>query len=214
MSSGDAERRQRERTEGLVARTTDWLTEVGAWVFGGLLALNLVLVASLLDVGPVDTAILISICALGCALSVNVVGIVLNRLVKDIKYVEVAERLPILQELSEAESSEIEALDTPPEEREPFQQRRSTMALWSSLGLAALSGVLTAIGLVAALWHMAWWVGLAGLVTAVLSATLIGVVFISTKPPVSEADKVLIERYVDRRTREEEPQEREDRRAA
>ena len=87
-----------------MARTNEWLTEVGAWIFGGLLALNLVLIASLLDVGPVDTAILISICALGCAFSVNVVGIVLNRLVKDIKYVQLAERLPILQELGEAES--------------------------------------------------------------------------------------------------------------
>jgi hypothetical protein len=197
-----------------VARTNDWLTEVGAWVFGGLLALNLVLVASLLDVGPVDTAILISICALGCALSVNAVGIVLNRLVKDIKYVEVAERLPILQELSEAESSEIEALYPHSEEREPFRKRRSTMALWSSLGLATLSGALTTIGLVAALWYMAWWVGVAGLVTAVLSATLIGVVFVTTKPPVSESDRVLIQRYVDRRTRQAEPQEHEDRRAA
>jgi hypothetical protein len=214
MSSEDAAHPKRERTEGLVARTTDWLTEVGAWIFGGLLALNLVLIASLLDVGPVDTAILISICALGCALSVNVVGIVLNRLVKDIEYVEVAERLPILQELEEAESSGVEAIYPSPEERESVQQRRSTMALWSSLGLAALSGVLTTIGLVAALWYMAWWVGVAGLVTAVLSGTLIGVVFVSTKPPVSEADKVLIQRYVDRRTRQEEPRDDEDRRAA
>jgi hypothetical protein len=200
-----------------VARTNDWLTDVGAWIFGGLLALNLVLIASLLDVGPADTAILISICALGCAFSVNVVGIVLNRLVKDIKYVQLAERLPILQELGEAEPSEIEALyptSDDPEERVPVQQRRSTMALWSSLGLAVLSGVLTTIGLVAALWHMAWWVGVAGLVTATLSATLIGVVFVSTKAPVSETDRVLIQRYVDRRTRQEEPQEREDGRAA
>jgi len=186
----------------LVARTTDWLTEVGAWIFGGLLALNLVLIASLLDVGPVDTAILISICALGCALSVNVVGICLNRLVKDIKYVEIAERLPILQEVRDAESSEIEALYPPPDERESVQRRRSALALRLSLGLAALSAALTVIGLVAALWHMAWWVGVAGLVTAVLSATLIAVVFLSTKLPVSEADMARIQGYVDRRTRQ------------
>ena len=211
MPSSDAE--HPKGSEGLVARTNEWLTEVGAWIFGGLLALNLVLIASLLDVGPADTAILISICALGCAFSVNVVGIVLNRLVKDIKYVQLAERLTILQELGEAESSEIEALYPPPEERVPIEQRRSTMALWSSLGLAALSGVLTTIGLVAALWHMAWWVGVAGLVTAVLSATLIGVVFVSTKAPVSETDRVLIQRYVDRRTQQE-PQQRKGGRAA
>ena len=48
MSSEDTERPR--GSEGLVARTTGWLTEVGAWIFGGLLALNLVLTASLLDV--------------------------------------------------------------------------------------------------------------------------------------------------------------------
>ena len=62
---------------------------------------------------------------------------------------------------------------------------------------------------------MAWWVGVAGLVTAALSATLIGVVFVSTKAPVSEADKVMIQRYVNRRTREaQEPEQDKGRRAA
>ena len=74
--------------------------------------------------------------------------------------------------------------------------------------------MLTTIGLVAALWYMAWWVGVAGLVTAVLSGTLIGVVFVSAEPPVSEADKVLIQRYVDRRTRAGRTAEDENRRAA
>ncbi len=46
----------------------------------------------------------------------------------------------------------------------------------------------------------ATFVDLAGLLTALLSATLIGVAFVSTKPPVSEADRVLIQRYVARRT--------------
>ena len=81
------------------------------------------------------------------------------------------------------------------------------------MGSAAFSSALTVIGLVAALWHMAWWVGVAGLVTGVLSATLISVVFVSTKPPVSEADRTLIQRYVDRRTRQESEQ-RKDGRAA
>ena len=182
----------------LVARTTDWLTEVGAWIFGGLLALNLVLIASLLDVGPVDTAILISICALGCALSVNVVGICLNRLVKDIKYVEIAERLPILQEVRDAESSEIEALYPPPEEQETLRRKRSTRALWWSSGFQALSGTLTGIALVAALWHVAWWIGTAALVTGAVSAALVTAVFLSVKPAGSEASRDFAQRYAER----------------
>jgi hypothetical protein len=221
MSSGDAEhlkrdRRGSERVAGdaphsqaaarrsatLMERTTEWLTEVGAWIFGGLLALNLVLIASLLDVGPVDTEILIAICALGCALPVNVVGIILNRLVKDVELVETGEMVTALQSFRGADSSEVEALYPPPEERASLRRRRSTLALWWSLGAAALSGVLTVIGLVAALWHMAWWVGVAALVTATLSATLVAVVYLSTKPSESEASRTFTKRYVQRQTQQ------------
>jgi hypothetical protein len=46
----------------LVDRTAPWLFEVGSWVFGGLTALNLVIMAALITVGPADTAIRISNC--------------------------------------------------------------------------------------------------------------------------------------------------------
>jgi hypothetical protein len=52
----------------LLERITPWLFEVGSWIFGGLVAFNLVLVSALLTVGPVDRAILISITAFACAL--------------------------------------------------------------------------------------------------------------------------------------------------
>ena len=109
--------------------------------------------------GPVDTAILISICALGWPVCER--GRDLPQQAGQGHQVRRGGREAASQELHDAESPEIEA-STRPEERESFQQRRSTMALWSSLGLAALSGVLTSIGLVAALWHMAWWSGSQG----------------------------------------------------
>ena len=222
MPSGDPEHLKRDRSGSgrvaddepqsqadvrrpgtLVARTTDWLTDVGAWIFGGLLALNLVLIASLLDVGRVDTAILIAICAFGCALPVNVVGICLNRLAKDVEQVETSEMATALQAFEDADDSEIEALYPPPKERESLRRRRSTLTLWWSLGAAALSGALTAVGLVAALWHMAWWVGAAALATGALSATLVAVVYISTKPAETEVSRALVQRYVERREQQE-----------
>ena len=42
---------------------TPWLVEVGSWMFGGLVALNLVVIAALLTVGPVDRAVMIGVAA-------------------------------------------------------------------------------------------------------------------------------------------------------
>jgi len=145
---------------------------------------------------------LIAICALGCALPVNVAGIILNRLVKDIRDVETGEMVTALQSLGEADSSEIEALYPPPEEQESLRRRRSSRALWWSLGFAALSSTLTAVGLMAALWHVAWWVGAGALATALVSATLVIVVYLSTKPAESERSRALVQRYTEHRLQE------------
>jgi hypothetical protein len=217
----DAERLKRDT---LAARTTEWLTDVGAWVFGGLLALNLVLIAALLDIPESGTAVLIAICAVGCALPLNVGGIVLNRMVKDIRDVEAGEMVTALQAFEEADTSEIAALYPPEEERESLRRKRSGRALLWSLGFAAVSGTLTAVGVVAALWHVAWWIGVAALVTSVVSVVLVtAVVFLSAKPAETEASREFVRRYAEReeRRRQEELQGRQqesergqDRRAA
>jgi uncharacterized protein YndB with AHSA1/START domain len=58
---------------------------------------------------------------------------------------------------------------------------------------------LTVTGLVAALWYMAWWIGVLVLVVAILSTGLVVVVLIHSQPPDSEAEKELKRRYADYR---------------
>ncbi len=65
----DAQARAAMRADAiLLERTTPGLFEVGTWVFGGLTAFNILLISALITVGPVDTAILVSITAFACAL--------------------------------------------------------------------------------------------------------------------------------------------------
>ena len=68
----------------LLDRTTPWLSEIGSWIFGGLVAVNFVLISALLTVGPVDSAVRISVTLFACALPMDVAGIVVLRLTKDL----------------------------------------------------------------------------------------------------------------------------------
>jgi hypothetical protein len=61
----------------LLKRITPWLVDVGSWIFGGLMAVNLVVISALITVGPVDAAVRTATAALGAALPLNVTGIVL-----------------------------------------------------------------------------------------------------------------------------------------
>ena len=76
-----------EGLRNLVARVTPWLIDVGSWIFGGLTAINLVVISALITVGPVASAIKISTAALAAALPLNVAGILLLRLINDLKEV-------------------------------------------------------------------------------------------------------------------------------
>jgi hypothetical protein len=60
-----------------------------------------------------------------------------------------------------------------------------------SLGIAVLSVALSVTGLAAALWHVAWWIGLVLLAMVALTTVLVGVVVVHSLPPESEAEKGL-----------------------
>ena len=92
------------------------LFQVGDWVFGGLIAFNLVLLSALITVGPVDSAILVSITAFGCALPLDVAGISLLRLVKSMDDVGIEDLT--LQSYREAGYPDIEAYLPTRSERE------------------------------------------------------------------------------------------------
>src|SRR5215471_13709391 len=77
----------------LVERITPWLVEFGSWIFGGLIAFTLFVMAALFTVGPVDPAITISTAAFALALPLNVAGLIFLRLLQDLKHIGFEEGL-------------------------------------------------------------------------------------------------------------------------
>jgi hypothetical protein len=185
----------------LVERITPWLFDVGSWIFGGLIAFHLVILASLITVGPADSAILISITAFACALPLNVAGVFLLRLVKDMKDIGLEDLT--LQAFQHASFPDIEAYFPPPEQRALLHKRRAGVALRFALGIVLVSSALTLTGLVAALWYMAWWVGVALLAMVILSTGLVTAALATSQPPVSDAERELKRRLNKRGPRNE-----------
>jgi len=173
----------------LLDRTTPWLSEIGSWIFGGLVAVNLVVISSLLTVGPVDDAVQISVTAFACALPMSVAGIIALRLAKDLMEFGVDDLAR--QTFKESGFPDIDAYFPPAAEPAALLKRRASLSLRYSLAIAAISAALTLVGLVAALWHMAWWIGSVLLVMAALSAGLVFVVFAHAQPPESAWEKRL-----------------------
>jgi hypothetical protein len=168
-------RQSLDAIDRLLDRTTPWLSEIGSWIFGGLVAVDLVGISSLLTVGPVDAAVRLSITLLACALPISVAGIIVLRLTKDLTDFGVDDLA--LQAFKESGFPNIESYFPPARQRPAVLKRRAGIALRYALAIAAVSAALTLAGLVAALWHMAWWIGGALLVMAALSAGLVIVVF-------------------------------------
>ena len=194
----DAQARAAMRADAiLLERTTPWLFEVGTWVFGGLIAFNILLISALLTVGPVDTAVLVSITAFACALPLTVAGICVLRLVKDMKEVGLDDIT--LQAFKEAGFPDAEAYFPDPRERKAQQSKRSVVALWYTLGIALASIALTVTGLVASLWYMAWWIGVVALVVALASTGLVAAVFMHTQTRQPAAETEAKRRYRDPR---------------
>ena len=165
----------------LVDRITPWLLDVGSWIFGGLIAVNLVLLSSLITVGPVDAAIRTSTAALTVALPLHVAGIVLLRLTKDVKDVGLDDLT--LRAFQDAGFPAIEAYFPPARERASLRARRSRVALVYATGIAALSIALTVTGVAAAVWHMGRWIAVVLLATVGLSALLVTVAIAHALPP-------------------------------
>jgi MFS family permease len=177
----------------LVEKISPALFEVGSWLLGGLIALNLVVLGALITVGAIGPSILISATALACALPLNVAGIFLLRLIKDAKEIGIDDLA--LQAFREADFPNIDAYFPAARDREVHSRRRSNAALLYSFGIIALSFTLTVIGLVAALWHLAWWLGVTMLAMVILSAVLVMVILAHALPPETKAEKELKKLY-------------------
>jgi len=89
--------------------------------------------------------------------TLHAAGIDLTLLAHEVEHLRVDDVAQ--QAFKESGFAEIEAYFPPAQERAAFLTRRAQVALRYSLAIAALSTGLTLIGVVAALWHMAWWIG-------------------------------------------------------
>ena len=194
--------------ENLVERFTPWLLEFGSWIFGGLIAFTLLVIASLFTIGPVDRAITISTAAFAFALPLNLTGLLLLRLVNDLKHVDFEEELeqafkgtdPIVREQAASHKT-----------LESMRKRRTILFLSYSLGILALSALLTLVGMIAVLWHMAWWIGVTFFVIVIMCLVFVIIAISTPRPPESPEEKKRKQRYREELSRQAKERRRQNR---
>lgn len=182
---------------------TPWLVEMGDWIFAGLIAAWLVIVAALITIGPADRAITIATAAFALALPFDLAGLILLRLLRDTVRVDLAGKWE--QAVRDA-GFPVDEQPAAPAVRVAQQKRRTNIVLAYSLGICVLSVLLTLTGLVAALWHIAWWIGVLFIVMTLISLALVIGAFVTIGPPSTPEQKLRYQRYWDdmmRRAREQ-----------
>ena len=191
--------------ENLVERITPWLLEFGSWLFGGLIAFTLLVIASLFTIGPVDPTILIATAAFAFALPLNVTGLFLLRLVKDLKQVgfekEFEQAFQDIDFTIEQQATSKKALDA-------MRKRRTGVFLSYSAGILVLSLILTLIGMIAVLWYMAWWIGVIFFVTVIICPVIVIVALFTSQPHETPEEKERRRRYREELTRQAKEQKK------
>lgn len=163
---------QRTRTAWgrVLEQITPWLLELGAWIFGALIAANLVFLGALLAVGRVDQAVEVSGAAMAIALPVNVVGFFLLRLAKDLKQVGLEQ---VTMQAFQEVGFTTEELGPTAVSSELSEKKRAESMLAYSYTLLMFGAALTVVGVTAALWHLAWWIGVAFVVASVVGQFIV-----------------------------------------
>lgn len=179
--------------------TMPWLVDVGNWIFAGLIAFDLVVMAPLIVTASADQALTISIVMFALALPLNLAGLVMLRLIKDMAHVGFSEEwarayqeagLPLGEQLAS------------PQAREAQRKRRATVVLYYSFAVLMLSVVLTLTGLTAALWRISWWIGAVFLAMAVISLGIVIASMVTLGPRDSPEDRERQRRYWQEMTRQ------------
>jgi hypothetical protein len=183
----------------LLEKITPWLFEFGSWIFGGLIAFTLLVMAPLITLGPVDPAILVATAAFALALPLDVAGLFLLKLVQDLKHIGFEEEMAqAFQEVGFTMAEQVAS----PTGLEALRKRRTGVALSYSLGILVLSVLLTLTGMIATLWHMAWWIGVVFFTMVMLSFVIVIVAIATSQPPDSVAEKERKRRYREEMTRQ------------
>lgn len=184
----------------LLEKGMPWLFDVGSWVFGGLIAFTLLIITALITVGPVDLPIKVATAALALALPLDVTGLVLLRLVQDMKPGRFEEEVSrTFQDAGLApDDLQIPSLTS----LQAMRIRGTQIALWFAFSILGLCGALTLVGIAGAFWHMAWWIAAAFLVMVALSISIAMLAMRLSQPPVSAAEKQRRKRYADELVRQ------------
>ncbi|HEY7342198.1 MAG TPA: hypothetical protein VH591_15070 [Ktedonobacterales bacterium] len=184
----------RKASEEALERTTPWLVDVGNWIYAGLIAFDLVVMAPLIVTVSADQALTISIIMFALALPLNLAGLVMLRLIKDMEHVGFSEEwarayqeagLPLGEQLAS------------PQAREAQRKRRATIVLYYSFAVLTLSVLLTLTGLTAALWHTAWWIGVIFLAMSAISLAIVVAALATLGPRDTPEDRARQRRYWD-----------------
>lgn len=205
----DQNKRITQASEKYFERISPWLLDIGSWIFGGLIAFNLILLGPIVTIGPVDLTIMVATTALAVVLPLDVAGLVLLRLVRDLEHVDYEFDLEkeVRQVVESVGFTPGEQM-TSPETLEAVRKRRVRTTLIYSSAILTLSIVFTLAGVVAALWHMAWWIAVAFAVTALISLIIVTIASVASRPPESAAERAQRRRYTDMITRQAKEQAR------
>jgi len=156
--------------KNLIERIGPWLLDLGNWIFGALIAFNLLILASLLTVGPVDPAVIVASACIALALPPAVGGFFLLRLTADMR------KTNLEATAGEAFQEAGFTIDQPQPPKPPSESReakRTRIVLAYSYGLLGFTVLVTFIGVTAALWHMRWWIAIVFAAVAVASQAIV-----------------------------------------
>jgi hypothetical protein len=177
----------RKAYNSMLERITPWLFEVGSWIFGCLIAFTVLIIGALLPVRPVDLPVEIATAVFALALPLNVTGLVLLRIVRDVKPTGFEQGIVhVFQEAGFTPGEQqIPSLTT----LETVRKRGTRNVLYTALGILTLSAVLTLAGMVAALWHVAWWIAVAFGVMVFICQIIVQIVMLTSQPRTSAEEK-------------------------
>ncbi len=165
-----------------IDRITPALFELGVWLFGSLIAFNLLVLASLFTIGPADPAIEIATAAFALALPVNLTGLFLLRMVQELKGVGLEDTLVQAFQEEGFVSDQIPAAEDLDKVLAAMRTKRTALVLRSSSGILLLSILLTLTGLTSTLWHMAWWIAASFIAMVVISLVFVILVKALSQP--------------------------------
>ena len=165
-----------------IHRIAPTLFELGAWIFGSLIAFNLLVLASLFTIGPAANSIQVAAAAFALALPLDLVGLFLLRMIQGLKNTGLEDKLAQAFQEQGLVSDQFPAPPDIEATLEAMRKRRAEIVMrWSSV-ILALSFLLTLTGLVATLWYMAWWIAVSFIIMVVLSLSIVILVLIASQP--------------------------------